>query len=239
MSGHSKWSKIKRNKKIKDQEKGNIFSKLARQITFSVIEGGGISDPEKNVKLRLAIGKAKEYNLPKQNIDRAIEKASSQDKLQLKEIIYEAFGPGGVAILILVTSDNLNRAHSEIRGIIDKYGGKLGGQGSVMYLFKKCGVVTFKLEEVSEDVIFNLADKIEAFDIDKSEGYYTIFFPYGQLSKVHEKLKDLKPDNLEMIHIPVVPVEVKDEALIKKIHGFVDSLENLDDVQKVFVNCLI
>ena len=236
MSGHSKWSKIKREKQAKDKVKGNIFSKLARQITFSVIEGGNITDPEKNVKLRLAIEKAKSYNLPKQNIERAILKASGPDRSSLKEIIYEAFGPGGTSIVILVTTDNINRALSEIRRILDKFAGKLGNQRSVMYLFKKCTAATFNVKDISEEEIFALADKIEAFDIDKTDDHYTVYFPFELLGQDSEFLKRLKLENTEVVYKPNSLIKVEDEATGRKIQELLEALEDLDDVQKVFAN---
>lgn len=173
MSGHSKWSKIKREKQAKDKQKGNIFSKLSRLITLAVIEGGGITDPENNIKLRLAIEKAKNLNLPKENIERAIEKGTGPESQELKEVVYEAFGPEGVSLIILATTDNMNRTLSEIRNVLELHGGKLGTQGSVLHLFKKSGLSTFEVMpyasvEISDkDVVkrvLGLVDAIENLD---------------------------------------------------------------------------
>jgi YebC/PmpR family DNA-binding regulatory protein len=135
MSGHNKWSKIKRGKEAKDKVRGNTFSKLSRLITLAVLEGGGITDPNNNIKLRLAIDKAKHFNMPKENIARAVARASGPDKSQIREVIYEGFASAGVGLIIYATTDNPNRTLSEIRNILERHQGKLGTPGSVSYLF--------------------------------------------------------------------------------------------------------
>lgn len=236
MSGHNKWSKIKKGKEIKDKQKSNVFSKLARIITLAVIEGGGIRDPENNIKLRLAIEKAKSLNFPKENIERAIEKGTGPDRQQLKEIIYEGFGPGGVALIILATTDNVNRTLGEVRHFLELQHGKLGNQGSVLYLFKKCGLATFKLSEAQEKSVTDFADKIEAFDINEDNEFYYVYFPYEHLGKVGEYLGDLKSSAVEVEYKSISSVEINDEDQAKKILDLIDVLENLDDVHKVFTN---
>lgn len=236
MSGHSKWSKIKREKETKDKQKSNIFSKLSHLITLAVIEGGGISDPENNIRLRLAIEKAKHLNLPKENIERAIEKGSGSHGLELKELIFEAFAPGGISLIILATSDSVNRTLSEIRNVVESHGGKMGDKGSVMYLFKKCGLVTFKAGEATEESVFNFADKIGAFDIDEDEKYFYVYIPYESLRKVKEFIGGLRADSVEIDYKPNSVVEISDEKLVKKILDFIEALDNLDDVQRVFAN---
>lgn len=136
MAGHSKWKQIKHKKAANDQEKAKIFSKLSKLITIGVVDGGGATDPTLNLKLRLAIDKARQANMPKDKIERAIEKGSGPDKNNLKEAIYEGFGPHGVALVIHATTDNSNRTVHEVRAIIEKHGGKLGSQGAVSYLFQ-------------------------------------------------------------------------------------------------------
>jgi len=136
MAGHSKWKQIKHKKAANDQQRAKIFSKISKLITSAVIEGGGFSDPNINVKLRLAIDKAKNANMPKDNIARAIEKGSGPDRVHLKEVLYEGFGPHGVALVVHATTDNSNRTVVEVRSVIEKAGGKLGVQGSVSYLFQ-------------------------------------------------------------------------------------------------------
>ncbi|OGK09802.1 hypothetical protein A2767_03455 [Candidatus Roizmanbacteria bacterium RIFCSPHIGHO2_01_FULL_35_10] len=168
MSGHNKWSKIKKGKEIKDKQKSSVFSKLTRIITLAVIEGGGITDPENNIKLRLAIEKAKNLNFPKDNIERAVEKGAGPNSQQLKEIIYEGFGPGGVALIILTATDNANRVLGEIRSALEIHGGKLGRQGSAVHFFKKndwASYEAYSLLEISdENTAKKLLDLIEALE---------------------------------------------------------------------------
>lgn len=236
MSGHSKWSKIKREKETKDKQKGNVFSKLSHLITLAVIDGGGIKDPESNVKLRLAIEKAKKVNMPKVNIDRAIEKGVGPDGQQLRQVIYEAFAPGGISLIILATSDNVNRTLSEVRNVVESHGGKLGNQGSVLHLFKKCGLTVFKASEETEEAVLGFADKIGAFDIDKDEEFYLLYFPYELIGKIKEYLTGLKVDSIEVDYKPYTLVDISDKNLAKKVLELIAHLESLDDVQKVYTN---
>ncbi len=236
MSGHSKWANIKRKKQANDQVRGTVFSKLSRLITLAVIEGGGITDPEHNIKLRLSVEKAKQFNMPKENIQRAIERGSGPNKDLLKEVIYEAFGPYGVAMLILATTDNPNRTLSEIRNVLDRNGGKLGNQGSVGYLFQKAGLITFKKNEVGEDDVLAFAEKIGAFDIDQDSTHFSLYFPFANLGRIKEYLNNLKYDSAEIDFKPSTSVPISGEGEAKKILNLVDVLEGLDDVQRVFAN---
>lgn len=236
MSGHNKWSKIKRGKEAKDKIRGNVFSKLSRLITLAVIEGGGITDPEHNVKLRLVINKARQFNMPKENINRAIERASGSDKSQLKEIIYEGFAPGGVVLIIQTTTDNANRTLSEIRNILDKHQGKLGNQGSVKYLFDHCGLVVFEKNKVNEEQVLAFSEKINAFDIKEDDQTFLVYFPFENLGKVKDCLNGLETTSVEIDYKPKSLVAIKDSQIEEKIEGLIEALENLDDVQKVFTN---
>ena len=145
--------------------KGDVFSKVSRLITLAVIEGGGITESESNMKLRLAMEKAKAVGMPKDNVKRAIEKAAGPDRSQLKEIVYEGFGPGGAALMIIATTDNANRTLTEIKNLLERNDGKLGSQNSVAYLFRKCGLVTLPKKDYSEEKILTISEKIDAFDI--------------------------------------------------------------------------
>ncbi len=227
MSGHSKWSQIKRKKGIKDQQKGQLFSKIARLITLTVLDGGGMTDPEHNIRLRMAIEKAKEANMPKENIKRAIEKGTGPDKEQLHEVIYEAFGPKGVVFLIQATTDNPNRTINEIKKILERVGGKIGNQGAVSYLFRKCAIVTFNKKENKEEDVFSLADKIQAFDIDEDENLFSVYFPFENLGKVKDAEVDYKPTSY---------VKIDNQEDARKILNLMEALEEQDDVQKVFSN---
>lgn len=185
MAGHSKWKQIKHKKAANDQQRAKIFSKISKLITSAVIEGGGFSDPNINVKLRLAIDKAKNANMPKDNIARAIEKGSGPDRVHLKEVLYEGFGPHGVALVVHATTDNSNRTVVEVRSVIEKAGGKLGVQGSVSYLFQVCHnpeleyTPLFNVEitesAVSEQII-KLLEQLEELD-DVQQVFTNAVFP--------------------------------------------------------------
>ncbi len=236
MSGHSKWSQIKRKKGIADQARGNLFSKLSRIITLAVLEGGGITDPDNNVKLRLAVEKAKQSNMPKENVLRAIERGVGPNKAMIKEVVYEVFAQEGVSLIILATSDNVNRTLSDIKNILERNGAKLAGQGSVDYLFQKCGLVTFHKSNTSEEKVLNFAERLMAQDIDQDNELYYVYIPFEALGHVKDNLNGLVPDVVELDYRPKAKIEVKTSSDAKKILNLVDSLEELDDVHKVFGN---
>lgn len=236
MSGHSKWANIKRKKEANDKVKGNIFGKLSRLISLAVVEGGGITDPENNVKLRLAIEKAHSANMPKENIKKAIERGSGPDRSQIKEIVYEGFGPYGVNLMILGATDNPNRILSEVRNILERYQGKLGNQGSVAYQFRKCGLIVFSKTDVSQDKILEISDLLNAFDFADDDQKYYIYFPYEDLGHIKNKLLNIKYISAEVDFKPQTLMPLDDDEKLKKISELIDSLEALDDIQKVFTN---
>jgi len=238
MSGHSKWSQIKRKKEIKDAQKGQAFSKLSRLITLAVKEGGGITDPEKNFKLRLAINKAKEYNVPKENIQRAIEKARGMAETALKEVVYEAFAPGGVSLIILATTDNPNRTLSEIRKVLELYGGKLGSSGSVLYNFEKVGMVVFKKQILNEEQLLQLVEILKAKDIESGESDYVLYLPFEELGHAEKRIgQDFpKPTAVDIFYRPLSTVEITNKETADKISTLVKALEELEDVHKVYDN---
>ena len=236
MSGHNKWSKIKRGKETKDKVRGNIFSKLSRLITLAVIEGGGITEVENNIRLRLAVEKAKQFNMPKENISRAIEHAHGPDKAQLKEIVYEGFAPAGVALIILTTTDNANRTLTEIRNVLERHQGKLGNYGSVSYLFQRCGSIVFGKDKAQEEQVLQFAEKINAIDIQEDELTFSVFFPFENLGKVKDFLGELEEGTAEIDYKPSSLIPISDNQLKEKILGLIKALEELDDVQKVFAN---
>jgi len=236
MSGHSKWANIKRKKEANDKIKGNVFSKLTRLITVAVLESGGITNPDNNIKLRLAIEKAHSFNMPKENIKRAIEKGTGPDKSQIKEVIYEAFAPDGVALIILAHTDNQNRTLGEIKNILEKHKGKLGSIGSVSYLFVKCGLIVIDKSIVDQNKILELADQLEALDIVEDELKYNIYLPYVKLGHIKEILKEVKYDSAEVDFKPQNPIKIDDDSKLEKISLLIECLEALDDVQKVFKN---
>lgn len=238
MSGHSKWANIKRQKQANDMVKGSLFAKLSRIITLAVLEGGGIIDPEHNVKLRLAIEKARVGNMPKDNIKRAIDKGIGPNKAQIKEIIYEAFAPpnGSINLIIQATTDNLNRTTAEIRNLLEKHGAKLGGQGSVLYMFQKCGLVIFDKKLVKEDKIFELSDVFKALDIDQDGTHFFVYIPFELLGKLKNLDKDIPYLSAEIDYKPQSLVLLNKPQDIKKLLDLVEALEEHDDIHKVFGN---
>ncbi len=236
MSGHSKWANIKRKKEANDKVKGNVFSKLSRMITVAVLEGGGVTEPDNNVKLRLAIEKAHASNMPKENIKRAVEKGTGPDKSQIKEIVYEAFVHDGICLMILTHTDNHNRTLNEIRNILERHQGKLGSMGSVSYLFLKCGMIVLDKTIVSQDKILELSDQLEALDIIEDEQKFHVYIPYSKLGHIKEFLKDIKYDSAEIDFKPQSPISIEDDNKLEKLALLIEHLEALDDVQKVFAN---
>lgn len=235
MSGHSKWANIKRQKEVNDKQKGVAFSKLSRLITLAVIESGGITDPENNIKLRLATDKAKQYNMPKDNIQKAINNGIGPDKAQLKEIIYEGFGPGGVGLIIATTTDNPNRTLSEIRNIFDLNGGKLANQGSVSYQFKKCGLAIVNKSVINEDKALSIADKLNAFDVDQDENNFYIYFPFENIGKIRKIDFNIVFESIETDYKPNTLLSV-DLPTKNKIISLIGALEHQDDVHNVYSN---
>ena len=235
MSGHSKWANIKRKKGVNDKLKANVFAKMSHLITIAVIEGGGITDPEANFRLRLAIEKARQANMPKENINRAIEKGFGPNRVMLKEVIYEGFAPNGIFLLISSTTDSSNRTSSEIRNILEKYSGKLGAQGSVSYLFKKCAFVSFQKSQVNEDAVFKIGEELTAFDINEDDSHFFVFFPFNNFGLLKTHLNNIKYDLAEIDYLPttLITLEANKE---KKVMELVEALESLDDVQRVYTN---
>src|SRR3989344_2364723 len=236
MSGHSKWANIKRKKQANDLVKGNVFAKMSHLITLAVLENGGIIESENNIKLRLAIDKAKAVNMPKENIKRAIEKGSGSNQTMLKEIIYEGFGPYGVFLLILSTTDNSNRTSSEIRNMLEKNSGKLGTPGSVSYLFKKCAFVSFMKTEVNEEAVFKIGEELQAFDINEDNSHFFVFFPFVNFGLLKTHLNNIKYDLAEVDYLPTMPVSLDSPDKEKKVLEVVEGLESLDEIQRVYTN---
>lgn len=228
MSGHSKWSQIKRKKGITDQKRGLVFSKLSKLITIAVKEGGAIGDPDKNVRLRLVISVAKSENMPKENIERAIEKGRGGGADSLKEAVYEGFGPAGGLLLIVAATDNLNRAHAEIKTTLEKNGGKMGNIHSVAYNFQKCGLVLLPKSTFSEEMAFELGEKLSVIDMQEDEESYIIYIPF-------EKIGEAKDVPVEIYYRPLVTVPL-DEKDHDRVGRLLDVLEDLDDVSKVYTN---
>ena len=237
MSGHSKWSTIKRKKGAADAKRGALFGKLSRAITVAAREGGG--DPEMNSALGLAVQRAKEGNMPNDNIQRAIDKGTGAgaDAAAIERITYEGYAPGGVAVMVEVLTDNRNRAASDVRYIFSKNGGKLGTSGSVSYLFERKGVVLIPKNEVDEDELMELALEAGAEDVVVSESDYRVVTTPEDFATVRESLKEagIAFENAEITMQPQNSIDL-DASTAKQTLRLIDALEENDDVQEVYAN---
>ncbi len=238
MSGHSKWATIHRQKEVKDAKRGAAFTKLGRAITIAVKEGGGLGDPDKNFKLRLAVDRARQLNMPKENITRAIDRASGAGGEELHSAMYEGFLPGGAVVLVQTLSDNHLRAAQEVRGVLDKNGGNLGGARSVSYLFASQGevVVAAKTAIGIDDQELELMD-VGVTDIQREESSFVLHCDPKQTFTVKERVEQLgyTVESAELVMHPATLVTV-DAATQAKIESVLEKLEDLDDVQKVWTN---
>jgi YebC/PmpR family DNA-binding regulatory protein len=239
MSGHSKWATTHRQKEANDAKRGAIFTKMAAAITVAVKQGGGIGDPDQNFRLRLVMEKAKEFNMPKDNISRAIEKGMGGNGADaLAEVMYEGFLPGGVAVMVEVVTDNKIRTSQQIRMVLDKIGGSMGSSGAVSYMFSHKGQIIVNLEgkdpEEAELVIIDLG----VDDIEADSGKLAVYCEKEKTFEVKEALEKLgyKVESAELIMKPTAWVEVGDEEMRSRIERGVEQLEDLDDVSHVWTN---
>jgi len=237
MSGHSKWSTIKRQKGVADAKRGQLFTKLSQAITIAVKQGGGVTDPNSNFKLRLAMDKGRGANMPKEIIQRAIEKAKGGAGGDMEELVYEGFGPGGVAFIVETVTDNKQRTVSEVKNIFDKNGGNLGAQGSVSYLFKKAGEIVIKKAGQTSDEILDIVLDAGVEDMEEGDDVVYLYTDPQNLIHVSNALseKGLVVDSAELVFRAETTVSV-DEEIEKKIFSLLEKLEDLDDVQKVYTN---
>ncbi len=238
MSGHSKWATIKRQKGANDAKRGQLFTKLSKAITIAVRQGGGSPDPESNFRLRLAIEAARAANMPKENIERAIQRASGKDAGILEEATYEGFGPGGFSVVVEAFTDNKLRTVSEVKNVFNKNGGSMGAQGSVMYQFGKKGVITVVKDGKSLDDLFLIAADNGAEDIEDAGEEVLLYTRPEDVTKVKDVLSQngLQVNTFELIYKPIVTNIITDKSLSEKALSFIDKLESLDDVQKVYAN---
>lgn len=248
MSGHSKWSQIKHKKALTDAKRGKAFSKSARMITVAAREKGG--DPETNPKLRLAIDRAKSFNMPQENIERAIKRGTGEIKgMKMEEFLYEAYGPKGIALMIQGITDNKNRTLAEIKNILTRHNGKFAQAGSVSYLFKKLGAIIIRIDEK------NAKNKKEELELGAIEA--------GAEDLKWEKLNNqtyleiyTKPDNLEKVKnilegkgatimsasldwVPKTEIEVSDKKIKEQIEKLLEALDEQDEVNEIYSNYLI
>lgn len=235
MSGHSKWSTIKRKKGAADAKRSKMFSKVVKEITVAVKEGG--SDPEGNPRLRLAIANAKGISMPKDNIERAISKGKDKDAADFLELTYEGYLSNGVAVYVECTTDNQQRTVSVVRSIFNKYGGNLGTNGSLSFMFDRKGVFTVPKGDIDQDE-FEL-EMIDggAEEIEFEDGFFSITTAMEDFGKMQKKLEELniEPENAELQRIPHDTVKLPDEET-KKLLKVIEIFEDEDDVQKVFHN---
>jgi len=236
MSGHSKWSTIKRKKAAIDQKRGKIFTKLIKEITIAARQGGG--DVDGNPRLRLAVDNAKSANMPMDNIERAIKKATGEvEGANYLELTYEGYGPGGVAILVESVTDNKNRTVSEVRHAFSKTGGSLGESGSVAWMFDRKGVITMSSQGKTEDEIMELVLDAGAEDLQAEEDFFEITAAIEDFENVRNTIVDtgLEVENASLQWIAKNTVEVTGETS-EKLMKMIDLLEDSDDVQNVFSN---
>jgi len=238
VSGHSKWSSIKHKKGAADAKRGKLFSKLSRAIIVAAKDGGG--DPSGNLALQNAIEKAKSYSMPKENIDRAIAKGSGADAdaSAFETVVYEGYGPSGVAVIVEALTDNRNRTAGEVRHTFAKNDGNLGGSGAVAWLFERRGVVIVDAGGADEDELTLAAAEGGADDVSRDGSSFQVTCAPEELSAVRAAVEGagFVVDAAELTMIPKTTVEVADENEAKKILRLIDQLEDNDDVQEVFAN---
>jgi YebC/PmpR family DNA-binding regulatory protein len=236
MSGHSHWATIKHKKGAIDAKRGKLFSKLSRAIIIAARHGGG--DPETNLKLRYAIDKARQVSMPKDNIERAVKRGTGEmEGLTFEEILYEGYGPGGVAILVEVLTDNRNRTASEIRKIFERSGGKMGSAGCVAYLFERKGIFSIDASTTDEDTLMGVALDAGADDLKRSGSTFDITCDPSLFSHVQQALQQhgLTPVVAEISQVPKAPVDVEAETG-KKVVRLMEALDDQDDAQNVYSN---
>lgn len=232
MSGHSKWSTIKRQKGAKDAARGAVFTRLGNMIAVAARSG---PDPETNFALRLAIDKAKAANMPLTNIERAIKRVSDKSAAQVTEVMYEGYGPAGTAILVECATDNLNRTYPEVRLAFSKHGGNIAEKGSVAFQFKHVGYI--RVEGTSEDILLQVLDA-GAEDASEEEGDTIVYTDPKQLAAVRDAINasGLKIKEAELTYEPTNTVEITDEVTEGKVMRLMEALEDLDDVVATHTN---
>jgi YebC/PmpR family DNA-binding regulatory protein len=236
MSGHSKWHSIKHKKAKVDAQRGRIFTKIIKEITVAARIGGG--DPDSNPRLRVALAAAKAANMPAKNIDNAVKKGTGEmPGVVYEDVSYEGYGPGGVAVYITAVTDNRNRTVAEIRHLFGKYGGNLGENGSVAWIFERKGLITVPKDRYTEDELMEIALESGAEDIQVADDYYEIYTAFEDFSQVRSGLESnsvtYEEANLTMIPQNTVSIEGKQAEQMMKM---MDALDEHDDVQNVYAN---
>jgi YebC/PmpR family DNA-binding regulatory protein len=238
MSGHSKWSSIKHKKGAADAKRGKLFSKLSRAIIVAAREGG--PDPAANLALANAVEKARSYSMPKENIERAIARGSGTDSdaQAYETVVYEGYGPNGVALIVEALTDNRNRTASEVRHAFDKNDGNLGGSGAVAWLFERRGVILVDADGADEDELTLAAAEGGADDVTRDGSTFQVTSAPEALVTVREAIEaaGIPIESAELTMVPKTTIEVADESAAKKVLRLLDALEENDDVQDVYAN---
>jgi YebC/PmpR family DNA-binding regulatory protein len=238
VSGHSKWSSIKHKKGAADAKRGQLFSKLSRAIIVAAKEGG--ADPSGNLALQNAIEKARSYSMPKDNIERAIAKGSGSDAeaASFETVVYEGYGPEGVAVLVEALTDNRNRTASEVRHAFTKHGGNLGTTGAVAWQFERRGVVLVPAGGADEESVLVAAAEGGADDVERDGSSFVVTSAPESLSAVRQALEDggFIVESVELAMVPKTTVAVSDESVARRIVKLVEGLEDTEDVQDVYAN---
>ena len=237
MSGHSKWATTKRHKAAVDAKRGKIFSVISKEISLATRDGG--KDPEFNPRLRTLILKAKQSNMPSDNIDRAIKKGAGElGGVTIEELLYEGYAPGGVGLIVEVTTDNKNRSASEVRSTFTKGGGNLAGVGALAFNFKRKGQFLLALEKIAEDELTELALENEAEDVLIEDDHYEVICEVSEFDRLAEAFekKGIEPDSSELAYLPNTLVTIEDEETGRKVLNLIESLEDLEDVKSVHGN---
>ncbi|MFP4358201.1 MAG: YebC/PmpR family DNA-binding transcriptional regulator [Puniceicoccaceae bacterium] len=237
MSGHSKWATTKRHKAAIDAKRGKIFSVISKELTLAARDGGG--DPEFNPRLRTNIAKAKAANMPADNIDRAIKKGTGElEGSTIEELTYEGYGPGGVGLIVEVTTDNKNRSASEVRSTFTKNGGNLAGSGALSYNFQRKGQFLISSEGIDEDGLMEVVLEAGAEEVENNGDHFEVLCEMTDFDAVVQALEKagIATESAELAYLPQTPVPVTDADTARQILRLIDALDDLEDVKSVFAN---
>lgn len=237
MSGHSKWATTKRHKAAIDAKRGKIFSAIAKDLTLAARSGGG--DPTFNPRLRTVIAKAKAANMPADNVDRAIKKGTGElPGVEYFELLYEGYAPGGIGIIVQVTTDNKNRAASDVRSTFSKYGGNLAQPGALQHFFNYQGQFLISAEKTNEEQLMEIALEAGAEDIIDNDDHFDVRCPLTEYDSVATALEKagIEPDSSELAYIPTTLNPLTDKEAVARLLRLTEALDELDDVQNVFDN---
>ena len=237
MSGHSKWATTKRHKAAVDAKRGKIFSSISKDLTLAAKDGGG--DPTTNARLRMLIQKAKQANMPADNVDRAIKKGTGElPGVVYEQLLYEGYGPGGIGIIVEVTTDNKNRAASDVRSTFTKNGGNLATPGALQFSFTKQGQFIISADKTTEDALMEIVLDAGAEDIKNNGDTFEVLCPISAFTDVGVALEkaNIVPDDSEIAWIPNSTTPITDPDIAKKVVKLIDALDELEDVQNVYSN---